>query len=96
MAPPEQIPLRAGVYFPERELAGLAAEAIRREAARRGDGLTLTAVAAELGKSVSSISDAVNQPDRPMTALRREIVTRYGGYDVEGPFFRLRKPDGDA
>ena len=94
MAPPsDPIPLRAGPYFSERDLAGLALTAIRREGDRREGGFTLTAAAAELGKSVTSVSDAVNQPERPMTALRREIISKFGGYSVDGPFFRLIKAD---
>ena len=93
MAPPDTIPLRAGSYYEEEQLAALAADAIRREGERRPEGLTLTQVAAEMGKSVSSVSDAVNRPKGSMTALRCEIIGRYGGYDVDGPLYRLRKKE---
>lgn len=76
--------LRAG-YYTEAELADLA-----RLAIQRGPG-TLTAAAKELGKSVTSISDAVNEPTRPLTALRVQIIERWGGYAVDGPLYRLRR-----
>lgn len=76
--------LRAGSYS-EADLADLA-----RLAIEKGPG-TLTAASKELGKSVSSISDAVNLPERSMTALRISIIERWGGYSVEGPMYRLKK-----
>jgi hypothetical protein len=76
-------PFRHGRSVEEGELAALAAKAVR------DSGRSLTNIAAQLGKSLSSVSDAVNQPQRPMTALRREIIALLTPYRVEGPVYRL-------
>ena len=77
---------RAGALVTD-DLPALAREALDRT------GLTLTAAAKRLGvavPAVSAVSDAMNQPDRQLSPLRRRII-ELGGYRAEGPLYRLRK-----
>jgi hypothetical protein len=88
MPPPRDGPaLRSGAVVAEAELAALAAEAVRRS------GLTLTAVAERLGKALPSVSDAVNRPDKSLTALRISILQALAGYTAVGPLYRLQRTE---
>ena len=77
--------LRAGYYSAEdlTELADLAVKA---------SGLLNKDVAAEMGVSSPSITNATTKPERNLTDLRIRIIERWGGYNVEGPAYRLRRP----
>jgi len=82
-------PLRAGRLLNERELAEAAAAAL--DAA----GVSLSEAARRLGKNPSAVTmamDPAKYPDRGH-ALRREIVRAFGGYDLDGPLYRLRKAE---
>lgn len=87
MSSPREPPteLRAGYYSPAdlTELAALAAEA---------SGKTKKEIAEELEVSPSSITNATKYPDRHLAELRSRIIETYGGYAVEGPVYRLRRP----
>lgn len=87
MSPPRDPPtsLRAGHYTAAdlTELARLAVEA---------SGLLGKDVAAEMGVSSPSITNATTNPERNLTDLRIRIIERWGGYAVDGPLYRLRRP----
>jgi hypothetical protein len=82
---PDAPPLRAGALVAEGDLYALAKEAVTRS------GRTLASIAEELGRPLTTISDAINRPSKNMTPVRLEIVRRLAGYDAEGPFYRLRR-----
>lgn len=77
--------LRAG-YYAQSDLTELAALAVE------ASGLSKSDVADELGVSPASVTDATKYPDRNLSALRVRIIERWGGYAVEGPLYRLRRP----
>ncbi|WP_412060342.1 hypothetical protein [Rubrivirga sp. IMCC45206] len=87
MSTPREPPteLRAGHYSAE-DLTELAALAIK------ASGKSKTAAAADLGVSPASVTDATKYPDRNLTDLRTRIIERWGGYAVDGPLYRLRRP----
>ena len=88
MSPPSDGPaLRAGAVVSEPELAALARAAVERS------GRAPSAIAKELGKSPGAISDALNRPERSLTALRLLILQHVAGYTADGPLFRLRRSD---
>jgi hypothetical protein len=82
--PPEGVTLRAGALVPEAQLAALAGAALDR------GGLTSTAAAERLGVSLGTVSDAVNKPEKALTALRLRILA-LAGYGAEGPLYRITK-----
>jgi hypothetical protein len=91
MSPPNDTaapPLRSGALVTPDELTALAKQAVERS------GRTLTSIAGELEKSVGYVHDALNRPDRNLTAFRLEILRLVAGYTADGPLFRLRRAEG--
>jgi hypothetical protein len=81
---PSSATLRAGALVTEPELAALAGAALDRAGIRSKDA------AERLGVSLSSVSDAVNNPAKALTALRLRILA-LAGYGAEGPLYRITK-----
>lgn len=65
----------------------------RARAAWQASGLTQREIAADLGVTQPSLSQALNDPQRSMTALRLRVIERCRGAVVSGPFYRLEFPD---
>jgi hypothetical protein len=65
------------------ELASLAKNA--RQATRK----TRQQAAEDMGVSWTSIFQAEEEPKRSLLGLRRRMIKRYAGLNVEGPFFLL-------
>ncbi|WP_420454445.1 hypothetical protein [Rubrivirga sp.] len=83
-------PLRAGRLVTETELAEAAAAAL--DAA----GVSQSEAARRIGKNPSAVTmalDPAKYPDRGH-AVRRALVREFGGYDLDGPLYRLRKAEG--
>lgn len=88
MSPPSS-PLRSGRLLTEPELAEAASAAL--DAA----GVSQAEAARRLGKNASAITMALDPekyPDRGH-AMRRALLLEFGGYDLDGPLWRLRKAD---
>jgi len=78
-----------GLVVPEPELAALA------RLARQDAGITQTEAAHRLGVSRPTVAQAENEPTRPLSALRRKMISEFsGGYRCVGPFWIIaRKGD---
>jgi len=70
------------------QLASLAKQA------RTGAGLTQAAAAERMGVAQPTLAQAENEPQRSLSKLRRRMIAELGGFELEGPFWRLRKAEG--
>ncbi|MDT0632926.1 helix-turn-helix domain-containing protein [Rubrivirga litoralis] len=61
----------------------------RARAAWEASGLTQREVAAALGVSQPTLSQALNDPKRSLSDLRIRIIERYGDTRVSGPLYQL-------
>ena len=82
-------PLRSGRIVTESELADAALHALKAE------GVSFSEAARRLGKNPSAVTMALDldkYPDRGHT-IRRALLLEFGGYEIEGPLWRLRRAD---
>ena len=80
--------MRDGQAIPESELHQAAKEA------RKAAGVTQAAAAEELGVQQPTLAQAENEPERRLTKLRIRMIEKYGGYQVDGPTYHLKKTTG--
>lgn len=62
-------------------------------AARKAAKLTQVEAAKRLGVNQASISQAENDDSGVMLKLQRRMIEELAGWKVEGPFWRITKPD---
>lgn len=71
--------------FAERELAALTKKF------RVAAGKNRSQAARELGVARPSLIHAEDQPEKPLTKLRRRVIEKYSPFRIVGPLFTLER-----
>ena len=59
--------------------------------ARTDAGLTQAEAAERMGVAQPTLAQAENEPQRSLRKLRRRMIFEFAGYELDGPFWRLRR-----